>query len=67
MTKQGHSDREVDRPKVEPTAKAINPARVAQMGIATAYPKDNPHLGRGFSAPHDAGRHVHPKGSQGRR
>lgn len=67
MRKQGSADRDVMRPKTEPVAHAMSVKRVEQIGLSTNYPKDNPHLGRGFTAPHDAGRTVHSKGSQGKR
>lgn len=63
--------------KVEPRAMAINPAGVSQIGQALGnHATDTPHTlhgaqeaihaGRGFNAPHDAGRTVHHQGSQKR-
>lgn len=35
-------------PKVEPKAKAANPAGVAQQGMATAFRKEPPFAGKGY-------------------
>lgn len=62
--------------KIEPIVKAINPGGVAEIGshkgthvtgereVHGAFEKM--HAGRGFTAPHDAGRTVHKGGSQRR-
>lgn len=64
--------------KREPIAHAVSPAGVSQMGEAlgnhatdvgkTLHGASEPmYKGRGFEAPHDAGRTIHHGGSQGRR
>jgi hypothetical protein len=62
--------------KIEPRPHAIHPGGVAQLGEhtgnhttehgATGYRGEEMHKGRGFKAPHDAGRTIHRGGSQGR-
>lgn len=77
--KQGHasSSGPASR-KMEPRATIVNPAGVSQIGQAlgnhatdqgkTLHGASKPlYAGRGFEAPHDAGRTVHHCGSQGRR
>lgn len=76
--KQGHASREGKYGgKVEPSAKAINKNWVSQMGNSVGNHvthkseplsgvRADPYKGRGYEAPHDAGRTVHRSGSQGR-
>lgn len=63
--------------KREPVAHAMNPAGVAQIGSAMGNhatdvgktlhgASTSMDAGRGFEAPKDSGRTVHPGGSQGR-
>ncbi len=63
--------------KVEPVPHAISVKAVSQIGVAlgnkaTDVPgtlrggAEPMHQGRGFSAPHDAGRTIHHGGSQRR-
>ena len=76
--KQGSSSYTVADMKREPHSRAVNPAGVAQIGSAMGNHAtdvtENLHgssealySGRGFEAPHDAGRTVHHGGSQGKR
>lgn len=76
--RQGRASRDVSEGgKREPRSHAMNPPGIAQYGIAkgdhvtdgggTGYRGEPKHVGRGYSAPHDDGRKVHPSGSQGRR
>ena len=64
--------------KIEPRAHAVSPGGVSQIGEslgnhATDVTKNlhgasiDMYKGRGFEAPHDAGRTVHHGGSQGKR
>lgn len=63
--------------KIEPVSHSINPRAVAQIGLSMGNKAtDVPHTlrggvedinkGRGFTAPHDAGRTIHHGGSQRR-
>jgi hypothetical protein len=36
-------------PKREPIARAVSPAAVSQMGVATPFPKEPLHQGKGYS------------------
>lgn len=76
--KQGSSSYNMTDMKREPRVRAVNPAGVSQIGEAMGnHATDTTHnlhgsseamySGRGFSAPHDAGKTVHHSGSQGRR
>lgn len=65
--KQGSGKNTMAGGKVEPKANAMSVARASQLGIQTAFNKPPLQEGRGFEAPKDSGRTVHPKGSQGRR
>lgn len=52
--------------KVEPKSQAINPAGVAQIGVAIDPKAQEPmHEGRGYHAP-KAGHTIHHHGSQGK-
>lgn len=65
--------------KREPIAHAINPAGVSQIGSNMGNHASDSQgkilhgssismdAGRGFTAPHDAGRTIHHGGSQGKR
>lgn len=78
--RQGQASRNVrESTKVEPKANAINPRAVGQIGTTlgnhitergeTMSPDkvaERMHKGRGFQAPHDAGRTIHQGGSQRR-
>ena len=59
--------------KSEPTAHAIRPSAASQIGIKTAYPKDELVRGSGYATPvgptqsvagPGGGRDLHPSGSQ---
>ena len=75
--KQGSGRSTDSARKMEPVVHSINPKAVAQIGTAlgnkaTDVPStlrggaEPMHQGRGFSAPHDAGRTIHHGGSQRR-
>lgn len=65
--KQGKADRDDDYGgKVEPTSRAVTPARTNQYGESVAYSKDPHFAGRGFSAPKNVSHTTSNKGSQGR-
>ena len=75
--KQGSGRSTDSARKMEPVVHSINPKAVAQIGTAlgnkaTDVPgtlrggAEPMHQGRGFSAPHDAGRTIHHGGSQRR-
>lgn len=65
--KQGRADKSGHAGyKVEPTAKAVNPGGVAQIGVAIDPKVHQPmYEGRGYEAP-KAGKTIHHHGSQGR-
>lgn len=76
--KQGSASYTVADKKREPHSQAVSPAGVSQIGSAMGdHATDTGKIlhgaskslysGRGFEAPHDAGRTVHHGGSQGRR
>lgn len=76
--RQGRAGRDVrESMKVEPKAHALNERAVSQIGSSMgnhATERSEPltkavermHKGRGFQAPHDAGRTIHQGGSQRR-
>ncbi len=51
--------------KVEPSSKAINPSKVAMIGVHQVVTRAPPDLGRGYHAPM-AGSSTHKCGSQGK-
>lgn len=51
--------------KIEPMAKAINPGKVADMGLQQVRMRPHKDLGRGYEAPM-AKSSNHPRGSQGK-
>lgn len=76
--KQGSASRDIMAPKTEPRAHAVSPTATDQMGNmlgnhvtgkgeAVRGAGQPLYKGRGYEAPHDAGRTVHRGGSQGRR
>lgn len=63
--KQGNSSREVMRPKAEPSARAVSPAAVSDIGTQVIRTTAKPlYKGRGYEAPANKSR-SHPGGSQG--
>lgn len=76
--KQGSGNNSNAGRKTEPNSRAVSPAGVSQIGSAMGnHVTDQGKIlhgvskpmyeGRGFEAPHDAGRTSHHSGSQGRR
>lgn len=76
--KQGSGNSSMGQTKREPIARAVSPAGVSQIGSSMGNhatdvthnlhgTSESMYKGRGFEAPHDAGRTVHHGGSQGKR
>lgn len=63
--KQGTGNSAQGAHKTEPKSQAVNPEGVAQIGLATAFPKKPVYEGRGIQAPM-AGESSHKSGSQGK-
>lgn len=64
--KQGTGKSSISGRKVEPTAKAVSPKAVSELGIHQVRTKSEPlYQGRGYEAPM-AGQTNHKRGSQGR-
>lgn len=65
--KQGRAGRDArESMKVEPTSKAKNVSKVADMGILQVRTRPHKDLGRGFEAPAPVSDTRHKSGSQGK-
>jgi hypothetical protein len=63
--KQGRADRSGrESTKVEPTSKAKNVGKVADMGLQVVRTRNHKELGRGFMAPAPKATTTHKGGSQ---
>lgn len=67
--KQGTGKTLIGGSKREPKPRAVNPAAVADLGIANVRttPAPSIHAGRGFRGPAPVAKTSHPSGSQGKR
>jgi hypothetical protein len=63
--KQGSGRSMIGGRKVEPTSKAVNPGKVADMGLQQVRFRQHKDLGRGYKAPM-ASSSTHPRGTQGK-
>jgi hypothetical protein len=63
--KQGTGTSRMGATKVEPMSKAVNPGKVADMGLQQVRMRPHKDLGRGYKAPM-AESSTHKAGSQGK-